>query len=329
MFFLVKSLQISKWFRGLLQSLIQSFHYTIHKKRTTVNRRNNFTKIHGKGHQISTRSDSQGPNWQNPQFRRKLNLKQPSSPPREHHLLNHNLIAQPPTASLKRVFSMGRDPNDGTNGSWHPCSVRERPASLQCFPNIWWACAVQLWSRNLRCGFPSRCLIVIFSIFLLLTSLAFVCSFLASQRLETPFSYTLFPFIHSFSALDSRFPLLLPCQLELSCPLFKMFSKPFSSFLVPALLLSSLAEATQVDKRSVGALTPLSSKTKVCNILNYGAVADNKTDIGPAIKSAFSSCAITGGATIYIPPGSYSRKFFSQQLRHETDQNSGHRRQPE
>jgi len=42
-------------------------------------------------------------------------------------------------------------------------------------------------------------------------------------------------------------------------------------------------------------------------------VADNKTDIGPAIKLAFSSCAISGGATIYIPPGSYSRKFFLQQ----------------
>lgn len=87
-----------------------------------------------------------------------------------------------------------------------------------------------------------------------------------------------------------------------------MFSKLFSSFALPALLLSSLAEATQVDKRSVGALTPLSSKTKICNILDYGGVADNSTDIGPAIKSAFSECAINGGATIYIPPGSYSRK---------------------
>jgi hypothetical protein len=87
----------------------------------------------------------------------------------------------------------------------------------------------------------------------------------------------------------------------------KMFPKFVSSFLLPALLLSSLSYATQIDRRSVGALTPLSSKTKICNILNYGAVADNKTDIGPSIKSAFSSCAISGGATIYIPPGSYSR----------------------
>lgn len=81
-------------------------------------------------------------------------------------------------------------------------------------------------------------------------------------------------------------------------------------FVVPlaALLLSPLTSATLVDKRSVGALTPLSSKTKICNVLDYGAVADNSTDLGPAIKSAFSSCAITGGATIYIPPGSYSLK---------------------
>jgi hypothetical protein len=86
-----------------------------------------------------------------------------------------------------------------------------------------------------------------------------------------------------------------------------MFSKLLSVLLLSTILLSSLASATQIDKRSVGAITPLSSKTKVCNILDYGAVADNKTDIGPAIKSAFSSCAISGGATIYIPPGSYSR----------------------
>jgi rhamnogalacturonan hydrolase len=87
-----------------------------------------------------------------------------------------------------------------------------------------------------------------------------------------------------------------------------MLSKLLSSLVLPALLLSSFTDATQVDKRSVGALTPLSSKTKVCNILDYGGIADNSTDIGPAIKSAFSDCAINGGATIYIPPGSYSRK---------------------
>lgn len=78
-----------------------------------------------------------------------------------------------------------------------------------------------------------------------------------------------------------------------------------SALLVPA-LLSSLASAA-VDPSTVGALTPLSSKTKICNVLDYGGVADNSTDIGPAITSAFSECAIDGGATIYIPPGQYSR----------------------
>ncbi|KAG4440756.1 hypothetical protein IFR05_003743 [Cadophora sp. M221] len=86
-----------------------------------------------------------------------------------------------------------------------------------------------------------------------------------------------------------------------------MFSSIISTLLVPTLLLSSLVQgAAQVDKSSVGPLTPLSAKTKICNVLDYGAKADNKTDIGPAILSAFSKCAITGGATIYVPPGSYS-----------------------
>ncbi|TVY13083.1 putative rhamnogalacturonase A, partial [Lachnellula arida] len=76
---------------------------------------------------------------------------------------------------------------------------------------------------------------------------------------------------------------------------------------VPALLLSSVAQAAaQIDTTTIGAKTPLSSKTKVCNVLDYGGVADNKTDIGPAILEAFSSCASSGGATIYVPPGSYS-----------------------
>ncbi len=88
-----------------------------------------------------------------------------------------------------------------------------------------------------------------------------------------------------------------------------MFSKMLSAVVVPALLFSSLAQATQVDKRSVGALTPLSAKSNVCNILDYGAVADNSTDVGPAILSAFTKCAKAGRATLYIPPGTYSREW--------------------
>jgi len=85
-----------------------------------------------------------------------------------------------------------------------------------------------------------------------------------------------------------------------------MFFNIFKAIL-PTLLFSSIAQAAaQVDTAAVGAKTPLSSKSTICNVLDYGAVADNKTDIGPAILKAFSSCASSGGATIYVPPGSYS-----------------------
>ena len=85
-----------------------------------------------------------------------------------------------------------------------------------------------------------------------------------------------------------------------------MFSKLFSTIFL-AHTLFSLTSAAQVDLSTVGPLTPLSSKSKICNVLDYGGVADNSTDIGPAITLAFSSCASTGNATLYIPPGSYSR----------------------
>jgi rhamnogalacturonan hydrolase len=84
-----------------------------------------------------------------------------------------------------------------------------------------------------------------------------------------------------------------------------MLSQLVSALLVPAFLFSTLVHA-EVDLTAVGPSTPLSAKTKICNVLNYGAVADNSTDIGPAILSAFTSCAKAGGATIYVPPGSYS-----------------------
>jgi rhamnogalacturonan hydrolase len=88
-----------------------------------------------------------------------------------------------------------------------------------------------------------------------------------------------------------------------------MFSNIFKAVLT-AILFSSIAQAAaQVDTTAVGAKTPLSSKSTICNVLDYGAVADNKTDIGPAILKAFTDCASGGGATIYVPPGSYSSLF--------------------
>ena len=61
-----------------------------------------------------------------------------------------------------------------------------------------------------------------------------------------------------------------------------------------------------VNKRSVGALTPLSSKSKICNVLDYGGVADGTTDVGPAISKAFSTCVVGNAATLYVPGGNYS-----------------------
>ncbi|KAG8713966.1 hypothetical protein FRC11_010358 [Ceratobasidium sp. 423] len=43
-----------------------------------------------------------------------------------------------------------------------------------------------------------------------------------------------------------------------------------------------------------------------CNVLNYGAKADNATDIGPAIKSAFSNCIVKNpNSRLIVPAGNY------------------------
>lgn len=71
------------------------------------------------------------------------------------------------------------------------------------------------------------------------------------------------------------------------------------SFL-PLLSLVSLGQAQLSG--SVGPLTPFKDKAsvKVCDITDYGAVADGKTDIGDALQEAWDECS-TGGL-IYIPP---------------------------
>lgn len=78
--------------------------------------------------------------------------------------------------------------------------------------------------------------------------------------------------------------------------------------LLPLFLLgSSLADAqASINKRATGALTPLSSKSKVCSVLDYGGVADGKTDVGPAILKAFALCVSGNAATLLIPEGDYS-----------------------
>jgi rhamnogalacturonan hydrolase len=56
----------------------------------------------------------------------------------------------------------------------------------------------------------------------------------------------------------------------------------------------------------VGPTTPLSEKTYECNVLNYGAVADNATDISAALNLAFESCVLKHpGSRLVVPAGNY------------------------
>lgn len=57
---------------------------------------------------------------------------------------------------------------------------------------------------------------------------------------------------------------------------------------------------------SVGPTTTYATKaaSKICSVLDYGGVADNSTDIGPAITSAWDACKTNG--VVYIPPGDYA-----------------------
>lgn len=69
--------------------------------------------------------------------------------------------------------------------------------------------------------------------------------------------------------------------------------------LLPALVLGQLSG-------SVGCLTSHTTKnaTKTCNVLNYGAVADKSTDLGPPLASAFAACK--SGGIVVIPSGNYA-----------------------
>lgn len=56
----------------------------------------------------------------------------------------------------------------------------------------------------------------------------------------------------------------------------------------------------------VGPTTPLSQKTKVCDILDFGAKADNKTNVAPALRDAFQKCVLPNkGSRLYVPSGNY------------------------
>ncbi|KAJ9223750.1 CAZyme family GH28 [Paecilomyces variotii] len=56
----------------------------------------------------------------------------------------------------------------------------------------------------------------------------------------------------------------------------------------------------------VGPLTSVSTKkaTKTCNVVDYGAVADQSTDLGAPLASAFADCK--SGGLVYVPSGKYA-----------------------
>ncbi|UDD55912.1 hypothetical protein AFCA_003497 [Aspergillus flavus] len=70
------------------------------------------------------------------------------------------------------------------------------------------------------------------------------------------------------------------------------------------LLYSTLALGQLIGP--VGPTTPLSEKTTECNILSYGAVADNSTDISTALETTFNDCVRPNpGSRLVVPEGQY------------------------
>ncbi|CAE6477466.1 unnamed protein product [Rhizoctonia solani] len=75
-------------------------------------------------------------------------------------------------------------------------------------------------------------------------------------------------------------------------------------FVSAAALLASVCQAQYAGR--VGPTVPAASKKHLCNVLNYGAKANNATDIGPAIKSAFTNCILKNhNSRLIVPAGNY------------------------
>lgn len=74
------------------------------------------------------------------------------------------------------------------------------------------------------------------------------------------------------------------------------------SAVVTALSILSTCCTAQLSG-SVGPTTSTASKAakKICNVLNYGAVADKSTDIGPPLLAAWTDCK-SGGIGEQTPP---------------------------
>ncbi|TGO46326.1 hypothetical protein BCON_0331g00100 [Botryotinia convoluta] len=73
-----------------------------------------------------------------------------------------------------------------------------------------------------------------------------------------------------------------------------------------SLFLPSLVSAQLASGYPIGPLTTSDAKwaKKVCDVTKYGAVADGKTDLGPALLAAFNACA--SGGVVNIPLGNYA-----------------------
>lgn len=74
-------------------------------------------------------------------------------------------------------------------------------------------------------------------------------------------------------------------------------------------LATLLLSCTPIHAQLIGPVGPttlLADKTHVCNILDYGGVADNSTDISSALHSAFNDCVIPKeGSRLLVPEGNY------------------------
>jgi hypothetical protein len=78
--------------------------------------------------------------------------------------------------------------------------------------------------------------------------------------------------------------------------------KVLSSYLLSHLV--GLATAQLIGP--VGPTTPLSHKTRQCNVLHYGAVNDNSTDIADALELTFRECVLKSpGSRLVVPEGEY------------------------
>jgi rhamnogalacturonan hydrolase len=81
-----------------------------------------------------------------------------------------------------------------------------------------------------------------------------------------------------------------------------------STFLCLGFLLLAPQASSQLIG-PVGATTPLHKKTRVCNILDFGGVADNSTDVAPSIIDAFDKCVKRQpGSRLVVPAGNYLLK---------------------